>query len=1659
MKTKALEKALSVILTLTMFISLFTCLTLVVNTPMTASATTTNTNLFYINGNTANLQVQFRFSGSDFLYEPNEEYVFTCKYKCDRGYLIAKGQLLFFYYYNSSDSMTGINASNAGFTESYDDDTYVYTARFTIPSDCRDYSNTAFYFGDRNSVISGYNSYFTDMSLKKVSTDTVKDFPEIVSGNTTNGSLSANSLYRIPSSQTSKVKVQSVGSTFDLPTPQYVNFDPDQNNYSRFCYKIGYLSFAAGNYRFEMDCKVFSGTPRVNVGDADANGNEMLPVSAQTNYTSNYDATNYKYTITFTMADGWDGSHSLGVMVGNYGGDGYYVCANPRLYKLDDSGNPIGGSLIKTFASANYTSSSSLASGYWLKKGNYVATDMNSHYFDREDTANRMAHFVAGSNSYQVLAYRDVGIYVTTGTYRLELEMNDRGTDTPTAELRTGTGISTRIYNTLISTSGYTRVYEFNVTSAATGLGIFLGNYDAGSDVDVVYKNMRLYKYINGAYAGANMFSTFNSSNYEQRSWTAGRTSINTGKWTPLNCSSSLLNVAAINNDYFPASAPSTTGTPKMANVYYGQSWRAFIYNDVSLPLQKGHTYQFISDVKVTSGSPTINLFDSSNNNINGNYTSSYNDSTSGSTRTITFTMAKTLAIVRIRIGNYSDDTDVAGSFGNLRLVESGSNTNLIAGLSSDTLQTSAGNRKWQIANATNSSYYNTHDALDIPTGYFEGTAPSNMYYISKVTTAYQGLNPSIKLKANTTYRLDFDWRTYGGAYPMVKVEGHNGSDWSSISQTAVNPDNKMDGAYTALTSNLLPASVMNTSRSGHYAVTFTTPADLGTSTTRNVRFLFGNYITGDSYFYYGRGSMYLGNFVLKESGATGNAFLNGDLTIAKTGDVTRSDNGKFAGFALEIDKNNGSRDLYDEMKILPQPANFFTLDGAAAQKVLRVNGGSYDYFRQSLVLEPSTQYRLTYRTTYTNTLSSQYIENIDSENNFHSITPTSQSYSNANRTKTVIFTTDADLRTVHNNAYISFYLGPNAPDASYYVTDIKLYKWNGSATVGSNLIENGGFFFGDEARDGTAITGLYNAEGSVRSTGAVQLTGWVISGKYEQNTSIEAINLTEGFFESYTTLQRRIEALQKIIIGREARTYAPYEDLNDNGDVEVYDLMRTKNQQVESITGMGAAAKAETFRSTYIDNEANNATNISALSAAGLLATAVSRTYYIDADNGNDSNAGTSPEAAWKTLNKANSVTTSGSAVLFKCGCVWRAKTGTSNAALTCSSGVTYGSYGTGPKPIIVGSNYDYKNRSWTETSSGSHIWYTNTQNSGSGTHTADDVGIIVYNYGALIGNMTINKADLSKVGDFWCRAPGGSDGGEGKVYVYCPSNPATYFNSIEIGQKRNICSLANNVTINNICFKYGGKHGVAGSGNLSNIKISNCEIGYIGGVYGEDARLGNGVEFGLGASNCAVKNSYVYECYDAGLTFQTWDNLLGARGYNNVTFDNNLIENCNYAIEFFGEQDETMSNIYITNNILRGAGYGWSYDERVGYGTGIGTYRTTLLRCHDSTETFTLSNFNITGNIFDCSKGFLLIWWWNASGSEDAMDYAGLNISGNTFYQSESVDYRTLLFKNESNSHYACSTYGVREALKSFEGTSTPSKLNDSKYVFSDEHVLSTY
>ena len=140
-------------------------------------------------------------------------------------------------------------------------------------------------------------------------------------------------------------------------------------------------------------------------------------------------------------------------------------------------------------------------------------------------------------------------------------------------------------------------------------------------------------------------------------------------------------------------------------------------------------------------------------------------------------------------------------------------------------------------------------------------------------------------------------------------------------------------------------------------------------------------------------------------------------------------------------------------------------------------------------------------------------------------------------------------------------------------------------------------------------------------------------------------------------------------------------------------------------------------------------------------------------------------------------------------------------------------------------------------------------------------------------------------------------------------------------------------------------GNFGIAGGGlNRKGLRITNCEIGWIGGciqsyygddpnhpegVRGEVTRYGNGIEIYGGCTDFTVENCYFYQIYDAAMSHQ-----VTTRGRHiemkNVLYKDNLVENTVYSIEYFldmteGDTSSFMDNIEMCGNILRESGYGW--------------------------------------------------------------------------------------------------------------------------------------
>ena len=451
--------------------------------------------------------------------------------------------------------------------------------------------------------------------------------------------------------------------------------------------------------------------------------------------------------------------------------------------------------------------------------------------------------------------------------------------------------------------------------------------------------------------------------------------------------------------------------------------------------------------------------------------------------------------------------------------------------------------------------------------------------------------------------------------------------------------------------------------------------------------------------------------------------------------------------------------------------------------------------------------------------------------------------------------------------------------------------------------------------------------------------------------------------------------------------------DLNDNknafekkGTREIIPVGNTANLMNPQVGGSDAQANA--LRKKILNAKDN-------LKISG-------RKFYIS-PKGSLDNTGLSPESPWSTdaLIVYGYELDPGDAVLFERGKVYRIV-----SAIPLVSGVTYAAYGTGNKPAIYASQMNYAQDGLWFPSKKENIWRLD--------FTAGEVGHIVFNHGESMGAAKDGLADMKKTGDYYHNEL------EGYLYLYCDKGyPQDVYKDIEIGAEVGIMSgnSLKNVTVDNITFKYTGSHAI-NIANSNDITVQNCEFGWIGGCYMTEAgsveRYGNAIQFWDKSENITVKNNWVYQSYDAGLTFQSRSDVK----FHNIKFTDNLIEYCNYSIEFFVGEDQNdvkgeYKNITIAKNIMRFSGYGFGFNRNYVHGTAH------IVGWQYSVPKTT--NFKIQNNIFDCSARVLVHWVWKAEQKQP-----GLIISGNTFYQ------KKLNFPLPENyisgyTEYAAMSFGV--------------------------------
>ncbi|NOY82851.1 MAG: hypothetical protein GXP31_17780 [Kiritimatiellaeota bacterium] len=366
---------------------------------------------------------------------------------------------------------------------------------------------------------------------------------------------------------------------------------------------------------------------------------------------------------------------------------------------------------------------------------------------------------------------------------------------------------------------------------------------------------------------------------------------------------------------------------------------------------------------------------------------------------------------------------------------------------------------------------------------------------------------------------------------------------------------------------------------------------------------------------------------------------------------------------------------------------------------------------------------------------------------------------------------------------------------------------------------------------------------------------------------------------------------------------------------------------------------------------------------------------YYVS-NSGNDDNPGTTPAQAWRSLAKVNAFRFApGDVIRFEKGGVWRGQ------LIPCSGSkeghVTYTSYGTGPKPQLLGAVEKNKPSDWEPV--GKNIWQT-------GPFPVD-VGSIIFNNGAVCGFKVWEDSDLDKQ-DKFCFGRNTK-----MLKVYSVRNPAEMYEDIECALKRHIINESGRryVVYDGLHLAYGAAHGIGGGGT-HHIIVRNCDLCFIGGGRQFSkrnkngwyhVRYGNGVEFWGGAHDNLVEGCRIWDIYDAGVTNQG----ASKNQQYNIIYRNNIIWNCEYSFEYWNRPETSVTHdIYFENNLCFNAGRGWSDGQPYKRGRHLSFAR-------NRAQTY---NFYVRKNVFHYARSAAVIVQGDHWNGRDK-----LVIDNNLYYQ----------------------------------------------------------
>ncbi|MCQ2456778.1 MAG: S-layer homology domain-containing protein, partial [Clostridia bacterium] len=471
------------------------------------------------------------------------------------------------------------------------------------------------------------------------------------------------------------------------------------------------------------------------------------------------------------------------------------------------------------------------------------------------------------------------------------------------------------------------------------------------------------------------------------------------------------------------------------------------------------------------------------------------------------------------------------------------------------------------------------------------------------------------------------------------------------------------------------------------------------------------------------------------------------------------------------------------------------------------------------------------------------------------------------------------------------------------------------------------------------------------------------------------------GFFVKYFALFRNGS-------DRDAFTAAEYTDYFDN-----YRLYSNAD-----VTELTPEAEAE-YERKIADRIGEIMTSESELTPA-MIEKRGGTCYYISSIHGNDANDGLSPETAWKSpsmLQKRldngvirKEMAKPGDGVFFERGSIFYPEIYTqySKATLLVNTGVAYGAYGKGEKPVLsMALDLGGGNGRWLPTE-WENVWELDPEQIDEKPEYRTekcDIGNIIFNDGEYIGIRITPEADYRNSADVTSSdyVPFGegryslnvglvSNGMEwfevgereltdigaalrnnlefvhdrknGKLYLYWDGgkdgikNPADAFDDIKIS--RNGTAVISTVTgrdfygnfsdflMDNVSMKFATDYLCRIEGH--DITFTNCEIGWSNKGL---SLVASGIEIYGNAENWTIKNCYFHEVGDGPMSSQ------GGNGTHseNLEWTDNVVVCCGCGAEIWQcDEGSYLKDISLKNNIFAYIGAGLIQSGNYGYLTG---------------------------------------------------------------------------------------------------------------------------